>query len=103
MEEVGVEKAGLIAGAGVAQDRHDRVAGAEILGEADGAGDVDAAGGAHAKALLGDEVEDDAQRLLVGDEVGGVDGRAFEVLGDAALADAFGDRGSFGLELAAGE
>ncbi len=41
--------------------------------------------------------------FLVGDVKGHVDGRAFEVLGDAALADAFGDRGSLGLELAGGE
>ena len=49
---------------------------------------------------LEQQVEDDRQRLLVGDLIGEVDRRVFEILGDAALADAFGDRAAFGLELA---
>ena len=47
-----------------------------------------------------DQVEDDRQRFLVGDLVGDVGRETFEIGGDAALADAFGDRAAFGLELA---
>ena len=43
------------------------------------------------------------KRLLVGNPIGHVDGRPLEVLGDTALADAFGDRGSLGFELAGGK
>ena len=66
----------------------------------DRAGDVDAGRAAQAQAFVLQQVEDDRQRLLVGDLVGVVDRRAFEIGGDAALADAFGDRGAFGLQLA---
>ena len=52
------------------------------------------------EALVLEQVEDDRQRLVVRDLEGAVDRRAFEIGGDAALADAFGDRGAFGLELA---
>src|SRR5580704_10326837 len=48
------------------------------------------------------KVEDDANRLVVRDLEGGLDLEAFDVLGDADLADAFGDRGAGGLELACG-
>ena len=41
-----------------------------------------------------EQVEHDRQRFLVGDLVGVVDRRALEVGGDAALADALGDRAS---------
>ena len=99
-QEVRVEQLRLIARAVVAQDRHDRVAGAEIARQPDRAGDVDAGRAAQAQALVLEEVEDDRQRLLVGDLVGDVDRDAFEVGGDAALADALGDRGALGLELA---
>ena len=39
-------------------------------------------------------------RFFVGNLIGGIDRRAFEVLGDAALADAFGDRRAFGFQRA---
>ena len=48
------------------------------------------------------KVEHDLHRLLVGDPIGDVDRRAFEIAGDAALADALGDRGALALEDAAG-
>src|SRR5271166_6774450 len=49
-----------------------------------------------------DQIEHDGDRLLVGDLKGDVDGRAFEIPGDAALADPFGDRGPLRLEHAGG-
>ena len=47
-----------------------------------------------------EQVEDDRHGLLVGDLIGDVDRRALEILRDAALADALGDRRALGLELA---
>ena len=47
-----------------------------------------------------EQVEDDRHRFLVGNLIGDVDRRAFEIFGDAALADAFGDRGAFGFQRA---
>ena len=41
------------------------------------------------------KIEDDGQHLFVGDLIGIVDRRAFQIGGDAALADAFGDRGAW--------
>ena len=49
-----------------------------------------------------DQVEDDRQRFLVGDLEGEVRREAFEIGGDAALPDAFGDRAALGLQLAFG-
>ena len=46
------------------------------------------------------EVEQHRQHLLVGDLEPAVERRAFEIGGDAALADAFGDRVALGLQLA---
>ena len=74
--------------------------GPELAGEADGAGDVDARRAAEARGPLRQKVEDDRHRLVVRDLVGAVDRRAFEVGGDPALADALGDRGALGLQLA---
>ena len=64
------------------------------------AGDVDAAGAAEAQPLVLQQVEDDRQRLLIGNLIGLVDRGAVEVLGYPALADALGDGAAFGLELA---
>ena len=99
-QEFGVEELRLVAVAVIGEHRHDGVAGAELLGEADGAGDIDAGRAAEAQPFLLEQVEDDGNGLLIGDLVGRVDRHAFEIVGDAALADAFGDRGAFGLELA---
>ena len=76
--------------------------GPELARQPDRAGDVDAGRAAEAQALLLDQVEDDRQRLLVGDLPGEVGREAFEIGGDAALPDAFGDRAAFGLEHAVG-
>ena len=64
------------------------------LRHADGAGDIDAGRAAHAQALMLQQIEDDGQGFLVGNLIGVVDRRAFQIGGDAALADAFGDRGA---------
>ena len=64
------------------------------------AGDVDPGRAAHHQPLVLGEIEDRSQHLLVGDAVGVVDLQPLEVGGDAALADAFADRGSLGLQLA---
>ena len=74
--------------------------GAHVAREPDRAGHIDAARSAEAQPFLAQQIEDDRQRLGVGDLVGLVDHRTFEIGGDAALADAFGDRASFRLELA---
>ena len=50
-----------------------------------------------------DQVEQDGQGLFVRDLVGHVDRRAFEIGGDAALADALRDGIALGLEFAPGE
>ena len=46
------------------------------------------------------EVEDDRHRLVVGNLIGEVDRRAFQVGGDPALPDSLGDRGAGHLEFA---
>src|SRR5262245_46910604 len=46
------------------------------------------------------QLEDDLDGFAVRDPVGGVDQRALEIAGDPPLADAFGDRGAFGHQLA---
>src|SRR5580700_2321727 len=97
-QKIRVEQFRLVARAVVSQDRHDGVAGAELLGEADGTGDVDAGRAAEAQPLVLEQIEDDRYRFGVGDLIGGVDRRIFQVLGDAALADAFGDRGALRLQ-----
>src|SRR5436190_12841647 len=79
LQKARIEKPRLIACSIVAQDGHDRMTGAELLGEADGARDVDAARGPDAETFLGDEIEDDAHALFVGDLIRSIDLRAFEV------------------------
>lgn len=74
-QERRIEQLRLIAGAIVAQDGNDGVPGSERLGEADRAGNVDARRTAKNQSLMLGEVEDDFQRLGVGDLVRGVDGR----------------------------
>ena len=76
------------------------MAGAELAGKADRAGDVDARRTAEQEAFLRHEIEHDRQRLLVGDLVGEIDGRAFQVGGDPALANSLGDRGARALQFA---
>jgi hypothetical protein len=51
------------------------VAGPHLLGQPDRAGDIDARRAAQAQAFMLEQVEDDRQRLLVGDLEGDVDRR----------------------------
>ena len=95
-----IEQLRLIARAVVGEDGHDGVARAELLRQANGAGDIDAGRAAEAKAFVFEQIEDDRHRLVVRNLVGGIDRRAFEIFGDAALADALGDRGAFRLQRA---
>src|SRR5207302_2897993 len=72
-------------------DRDDGVAGPHLLGEADGAGHIDAGRAAHAQALVFHEIEDDRHRLLVGNEIRLVDLDVLDQAGDAPKTDAFGN------------
>src|ERR1700760_2748094 len=54
-----VEQLRLIAVTGVAEDGHDRLAGAELLGKLDCARDIDAGGAAEAQALMLEQIVDD--------------------------------------------
>ena len=74
--------------------------GPRSLRHADRAGDIDAGRAAHAQAFMFQQIEDDGQGFLVGNLIGVVDRRAFEIGGDAALADAFGDRGALRFQFA---
>ena len=67
----------------------------ELLGQTDRTRDIDAAGTAETETFLFQQLENQRQRLLVGNRIGIVDRRAFEIGGDAALSDALGDRIAF--------
>src|SRR5689334_24047078 len=97
-QECGVEQPALIARAVIAKHRDDGVARAHRFGEPDGARDIDAARPAQAETFLAQQIEDDGKRLGIGHLIGLVDLGALEIGSDAALADPFGDRASFGLE-----
>ena len=100
VEEVRVEELGLIAVAVIAEDRHHRMARAEVPGEVDRAGNVDRRRAAEAEALILDEVEEIGKRFGIRDPIGIIRRETLEIGGDAALADALGDRGSLGFQLA---
>ena len=76
------------------------MAGTKLAGEMKRAGDVDPRRAAEQQTFLHDQIEDDRQRLLVGNLVGEIDRRAFQVGGDPVLANALGDRGAGALEFA---
>ena len=59
----GIEQLGGVTGAGIAQERHDRVAGAELPGEAERAGDVDPRRTAEQQTFARHEVEHDRHGL----------------------------------------
>ena len=80
MQEGRIEQLRLIARAVVGEHRDDGVAGPKVLGQADGAGDVDAGRAAEAEAFVFQEVEDDRQRFLVGDLYGTSTRSALEIL-----------------------
>jgi hypothetical protein len=87
-----VEELGLVARAVVAQDRHDGVPRPHVARHAHRAGHVDARRPAKAEPLVRQQVEDDGQRLAVGDLVGVIGREAFQVRGDPPLPDPLGDR-----------
>src|SRR5579885_3546084 len=91
-QKLRIEQLRLIARAAVGEDGDDGVAGAEVLGEADGAGDVDAGRAAEAEPFVLQHLEDQRQRLLVGNEIGPVNLETLDDRRDAAEADAFGNR-----------
>src|SRR5262249_18132069 len=68
----------------------------------DCAGDVDSRRSPKAQALVLKQVEYKRHCLLVGNPIGDIDRRVFQVLGDAALPDPFGNRGALGFEHAGG-
>src|SRR4029079_3097676 len=98
-QECRVEYPTLVAGAVIGKDRDDRMTGAHVTCEPYRSGDIDTARSAEAQPFLAKQVEYDGQRLCVRNLIGLVDHGTFEIGGDAALADAFGDRASFRLEL----
>src|SRR5262245_11690499 len=65
-----IEQLRLAARAVVGKDRHDGLAGAEILREPHRTRDIDRARSAEAEPLMLEQIEDERQRLLVGNEVG---------------------------------
>src|SRR3954470_19007278 len=68
-QEFRIEQLGLVARAGIGEHRDDGLARTQILGEADGARDVDTRRAAEAEPLVLEQVEDDRYRLFVGDQV----------------------------------
>src|SRR5262249_18377643 len=96
-----VEQLRLVAAAGIGEDRHDRVAGADFAGEPDRAADVDAGRAAENEALLDDQLEQHRQHLRVGDLVLPVGCEADDVAGFVVVADALGDRIALGLPFTA--
>src|ERR1700678_1935864 len=86
-QELWIEQLGLVARAVVGEHGNDRVSWPQFAGETDRAGDVDARRSSEAQALVLEQVENKRHRLRIGDLVGEIDRRAFEVLGDAALPD----------------
>ena len=96
-QEFRIEQLALIAVAVIAQHGDDGVPRAHVLRHADGARHIDAGRAAHAQAFMLQKIEDDGQGFLIGNFIGVVDRRAFQIGGDAALADAFGDGGAMRL------
>src|SRR6185312_12925300 len=92
-QEIRIEQLRLIARTEIRKNRNDGVAWPHLLGEPDGAGDVDAGRAAHAQPFVLEQVENHRYRLLVANLIGDIDRGIFQVLGNAALANAFGDGG----------
>src|SRR5215471_15559468 len=90
-QELRVEQLRLIARSIIGENRYDGVPWPQLLGKPDRTRDIDPGRAAHAQTLVLEQIEDDWNRLLVGYLVGDVNRRVLQVLGDATLADAFGD------------
>ncbi|MGO8279565.1 hypothetical protein ACC761_39475, partial [Rhizobium ruizarguesonis] len=78
------------------RDSDAEYAAGHIPGEIDRAGNVDRCRAAEAEALVLDEVEEIRKRFGIRDQIGIVRRETLEIGGDAALANALGDRGSLG-------
>ena len=90
-QELRIEHLRLIPRPVIAKHCYNRVTGTQIAGEADRAGNIDAARTAEAKALFREELEGYIERFRIGNLIGPVDDYAFKVGGDAALADPLRD------------
>src|SRR5207253_10554474 len=79
LQEFGVEEFRLVAGAGIGEDRDDRVPGPELAREANGAAHIDPGRAAEHQPFLGDEIEQCRQHLGISDLVLPVRRKADEV------------------------
>src|SRR5262245_32935223 len=87
-----IEKARLILGPAITQDRDDGLAGPHLARHANGSGDVDAARAAEEQAVFMQQLVDGGHRLRVFDVNGAIELRGRHVGSDTRDADAFGDR-----------
>src|SRR5271170_1353094 len=99
-QKLRIEQLRLVARTVVAKNGDDGMPRTKLLCHTNGACNVDAGRPTEAKSFVLEQVKNDRYCFVVGNLIGGVDRRAFEIFGDAALADAFGDRGTLGLERA---
>src|SRR6266404_663599 len=90
--EIRIEQLGLIAVAGIAEDGDDGLARPELLGKANGAGDIDTGRATQAKAFVLKQLIDHSYGFLVRDQEGIVDLGRLDDRRDAPEPDAFGDR-----------
>src|SRR6185503_10639898 len=90
-EPFAIEQTRLVLRTGVAQDRHDRVTGAQPPRDLQSRSDVHAAGAAEEQPFFAQQLINSTHALNVGDVQRVVERRTFEIRGYAADADAFGD------------
>src|SRR5215471_7517639 len=84
----------------IAEERHDSVPGTHLARYVHRSSDVDPGRAADEEPVAAKKLVDHRNALAVGDAHRVVDRRVLEIGGDAARADALGDRGAFELELA---
>lgn len=75
----------------IAKDRHDGVTWSEVLGELDGACDIDAGRYSDTQALFLNKLMHNLHGLVISNSVCVIRYEASEIFGYAALTDAFGD------------
>ncbi len=90
-----VEQLRLIAGSKIGENGDDGVAGPHVSGETNRAGDIDSARSAEAQPLVLQQVEDDRDRFLVGNQICLVDLDVLDQVGHASKPDALGDGAAF--------
>src|SRR5215510_9122644 len=69
-QKVRIEQLRLIASPVIGKNGNDCLAWTKILGQPDGAGDIDAGRAAEAEPLMLEQVENQGQRFLIGNEIG---------------------------------